>query len=141
MFTVICLALSSLRIKDFLALPKLSFELTDLWQSQPEWISHQIINSPLSYFFVVAVSAKLCPTHLRSDELQPTRLLCPWDSPGNNTGAGCHFLLQGIFLTQESNPHLLHWHTDSLPLNHQRSYLFGTIKIPRLPRVTIGVIF
>ena len=27
------------------------------------------------------------------------RLLCPWDSPGKNTGVGCHFLLQGIFLT------------------------------------------
>ena len=26
------------------------------------------------------------------------RLLCPWDSPGKNTGVGCHFLLQGIFL-------------------------------------------
>ena len=25
---------------------------------------------------------------------QPTRLLCPWDSPGKNTGVGCHFLLQ-----------------------------------------------
>ena len=35
-----------------------------------------------------------------------------------NTGAGCHFLLQGIFLTQGSNPcllHLLHWQVDSLP--------------------------
>ena len=32
------------------------------------------------------------------------RLLCPWDSPGNVTGVGCHFLLQGIFLTQGSNP-------------------------------------
>ena len=30
------------------------------------------------------------------------RLLHPWDSPGKNTGVGCHFLLQGIFLTQES---------------------------------------
>ena len=40
--------------------------------------------------------------------LQPARLLCPWDSPGKNTGVGCHFLLQGIFLTQGSNPHLLH---------------------------------
>ena len=29
----------------------------------------------------------------------PARLLCPWDSPGKNTGVGCHFLLQGIFLT------------------------------------------
>ena len=37
-----------------------------------------------------------------------TRLLCPWDSPGRNTGVGCHFLLQRIFLTQGSNPDLLH---------------------------------
>ena len=29
---------------------------------------------------------------------------------------GCHFLLQGIFLTQELNPGLLHWQEDSLPL-------------------------
>ena len=36
------------------------------------------------------------------------RLLRPWDSPGKNTGVGCHFLLQGIFLTQGSNPGLLH---------------------------------
>ena len=31
-----------------------------------------------------------------------------WDSPGKNTGVGCHALLQGIFLTQGSNPGLLH---------------------------------
>ena len=45
------------------------------------------------------------------------RLLCPWDFPGENTRVGCHALLQGIFLTQESNPHLLfsHW-VSSLPL-------------------------
>ena len=43
--------------------------------------------------------------------LQPARLLCPWDSPGKNTGVGFHLLLQRIFLTQGSNPcslHLLH---------------------------------
>ena len=34
--------------------------------------------------------------------------LCPWDFPGKNTGVGSHFLLQGIFLTQGSNPGLLH---------------------------------
>ena len=39
--------------------------------------------------------------------LQPTRLLCPWKSPGRNTGVGCHSLLQGVFLTQGSNPGLL----------------------------------
>ena len=32
---------------------------------------------------------------------------CPWNFPGKNTGVVCHFLLQGIFLTQESNLHLL----------------------------------
>ena len=34
-----------------------------------------------------------------------------------NTGVGCHFLLQGIFPTQGSNLHLLHWQLDSLPLS------------------------
>ena len=37
----------------------------------------------------------------------PSRLLCLWNFPGKNTGAGCHFLLQGIYLTQESSLHLL----------------------------------
>ena len=51
--------------------------------------------------------------------LYPSRLRCPWDSPGKDTGVGCHFLLQGIFLTQGSNPCLLcllHWQVGSLPL-------------------------
>ena len=48
----------------------------------------------------------------------PTRLLCPWNFLGKNTGVGCHFPLQGIFLTQGSNPCLLHWQADSLPLSY-----------------------
>ena len=40
---------------------------------------------------------------LQPHGLQPTRLLCPWDSPGKNTGVGCHFLLQGMFQIQGSN--------------------------------------
>ena len=36
---------------------------------------------------------------LRPHGLQPTRLLCPWASPGKNTGVGCHLLLRGIFPT------------------------------------------
>ena len=52
------------------------------------------------------------------------RLLCPWDSPGKDTPVGCLFLLQRVFPTQGSNPHLLqlrhciqilHW------LSHQGS--------------------
>ena len=42
-----------------------------------------------------------------SHELQPTRLLCPWDFLGKNTGVGCHALLQGIFSTQGLNLALL----------------------------------
>ena len=49
--------------------------------------------------------AKSCPT-LATPWTVPARLLRPWDSPGKNTGVGCHFLLQGIFLTQGSNSHL-----------------------------------
>ena len=33
---------------------------------------------------------------------QPTRLPRPWDSPGKNTGVGCHFLLQGVKVKSES---------------------------------------
>ena len=44
------------------------------------------------------------------------KLFCPWDSPGKNAGVGCHALLQGIFLTQGSNAHFLHWQASSLPL-------------------------
>ena len=44
--------------------------------------------------------------------------LSPWDFPGKNTGVGCHFLPQRIFLTQGSNPCLLLWQVDSLPLSH-----------------------
>ena len=36
-----------------------------------------------------------------------TRLLSPWGSPDKNTGVGCHARLQGIFLTQGSNLHLM----------------------------------
>ena len=53
--------------------------------------------------------------------LQPTRLLCPWDFPGKNTGVGCHFLLQGIFPTQGSNSGLLHCRQILYHLRHQGS--------------------
>ena len=47
--------------------------------------------------------------------------LCPWDFPGNSPGVGCHFLLQGIFLTQGSNPGLLHCRQTLNRLSHQGS--------------------
>ena len=45
-----------------------------------------------------------CPTLCNPMDLQPASLLCPWDSPGRNTGVGCYVLLQGIFSTQGHEP-------------------------------------
>ena len=58
---------------------------------------------------------------LRPYGLESTRLLCLWDFPGKNTGMGCHFILQGIFLTQGWIPVLLHCRQFLYRLSHQRS--------------------
>ena len=51
------------------------------------------------------------------------RLLHPWDFLGKSSGVGCHFLLQGIFPTQGSNPGLLHCRQTLSRLSHQRSQI------------------
>ena len=59
-----------------------------------------------------------CPTLCDPVDWLP-RLLNPWDSPGKNTGVGCHFLLQGVFPARGWNTcflHLLRWKAGSLPL-------------------------
>ena len=48
--------------------------------------------------------------------LQSARLFCLWNLQARDTGVGCHFLLQGIFLTQGSNLSLMRWQVDSSPL-------------------------
>ena len=58
---------------------------------------------------VICVSRSVMSNSLGHHGLLPARFLCPWDFPGKNTGVGCHFLFQGIFPIQGSNPHLLHW--------------------------------
>ena len=62
-----------------------------------------------------------CPTLCDPMDCSPPRLLCPWNSPGKNTGVGCHSLLQGIFPTQESNLCLLHRRQILYQLSHQES--------------------
>ena len=82
----------------------------------------KIIKSPMvmSHYFIKTLRAKLlCHVCVTLWTVWPTRLLCPWDSPGKNTGMGCHFLFQGIFPNQRPNPCplcLLHWQADSSPL-------------------------
>ena len=61
-------------------------------------------------------NAKECSSEVTQLCLTPcTRLLCPWDFPGKNSGVDCHFLLQEIFLTRASNLSLPASQADSLP--------------------------
>ena len=67
--------------------------------------------------YILHMFTQPCPTlcHHKDCNLPG---LSPWNFPGKNTGVGCPFLLQGIFLTQGLNPSFLsflHWQVDSLP--------------------------
>ena len=53
-------------------------------------------------FAAAAESLQSCPTLCDPHRWQPTRLPRPWDSPGKNTGVGCHFLLQCMEVKSES---------------------------------------
>ena len=65
--------------------------------------------SPLSHYcyftfcfhVLCLVDCSLMSNSLQPRGLQPFRLLCLWDSPGKNTGVGCHALLQGISLPRD----------------------------------------
>ena len=82
-----------------------SLKESDLMEATQHMLSHSVV---------------FCS--LRPRGLKPARLFCPWDFfLGKNSGVGCHFLLQGIFLTQGLNPRLLHQQVDSLQLIHMRS--------------------
>ena len=63
-----------------------------LLMSHCESVTHSVVSDPL-----------------RPHGPLPTRLLCPWDSPGKSTGVGCRALLPGVFLTPGSNPCPLQW--------------------------------
>ena len=55
------------------------------------------------------------------DSSQPCGLYSPWNSPGQNTGVGSLFLLQGVFPTQGSNPGLPHCRQTLYQLSHKGS--------------------
>ena len=83
-------------------------------------------------FLALHTFVPVVPTHLLDSSvmsnslqphgLQPSRLLCPWDFPGNRTGVDCHFLLQGIFPIQGSNPGLPHCRQTLYCLSYQGSH-------------------
>ena len=81
---------------------------------------HQALVTPVQFWnFRCVCACSVLSDSLWPHELQPPRLLCPWDFQGKITGVGCHFPLQGIFPTEGLNLgllHLLNLQVDSLPL-------------------------
>ena len=70
---------------------------------------------------VCSVSHSVMSNSLQPHWLYSVRLFCPWNSPGENSGVGCHSLLQGIIQTQGLNPGLLHCRQIVYHLSHQGS--------------------
>ena len=61
--------------------------------------THMYVNALL---LLLLLSRSVVSNSVQPHRRQPTRLPCPWDSPGKNTGVGCHFLLQCIEVKTES---------------------------------------
>ena len=66
--------------------------------------------------------AQSCPTLCGPKDCSAPRRLGPWGFPGQDTGVVCHFLLQGIFLTQGSNPDMLHCPRQNIYHMHDKSH-------------------
>ena len=74
-----------------------------------DWTELNIVTGCWYWYVASVVSDSVWP-----HRLQPTRFRCPWDSPGKNTGMGCHFLLQCMKVKSESEvtqscPRVLEW--------------------------------
>ena len=69
----------------------------DEWIKKMDYIYIYIYIHTLLLLLSRFSRVRLCATHRR----QPTRLPRPWDSPGKNTGVGCHFLLQCMKVKSE----------------------------------------
>ena len=72
------------------------------------------------------VSCSVVSDSLQPHGLKPTSLLCPWNSPGKNTGVGSYSLLRGIFPIQGSNLGLSYWGQILYHLSHQGTPLIDS---------------
>ena len=112
-------------------LPRHSLSKGSFLKEKGIWVLPQLCES---------VSHSFVSNSLQPHGLYSTRLLCPWASPGENTGVGCHSLLQGIFSTQGLNPGLLHCRRTLYDLSHQGSQSSGdaVAKAERVDCATAG---
>ena len=80
---------------------------TSPWDQHPctaQLSTHSLIHSSFMtkvYCCCCCLATKFYLTLFQPRGLQPARIHCPWDSPDKNTRVGCHFLLQGIFPTNQ----------------------------------------
>ena len=98
----------------------LSLQHHGLYSPQPNLLPFSAL-TPRSTNCHGRLVAKLCPP-LATLWTVAFGLLCPWGSPGKNTGVCCRFLLQGIFPTQGLNLGLLHCSWILHSLSHQGSF-------------------
>ena len=77
-----------------------------------------VFSTYIKRVYILLFSCEVMSDFFHPMDLQPARLLCPWDFPDKSTGVDCPSLLQGIFLTQGSNLHLLNWQAGSLPWSY-----------------------
>ena len=92
----------------------LPWRITEVAQAAPRMLH-------IHFHYFESVSRSAVSDSLPPLGLQPSRLLCPQNSPGKNTGVGSNSLLQGTFLTQGWNPGLLHCRWILYWLSHQGS--------------------
>ena len=72
--------------------------IQERWRKAPPLISDPRLGELLP---LLPPSRSVVSDSVRPQRPQPTRLRCPWDSPGKNTGVGCHFLLQCMKVKSE----------------------------------------
>ena len=110
--------------------PSLGFSRQEHWSGLP-------FPSPMHESEKWKWSRSVVSDSSRPHGLQPTRLLHPWDFPAKNIEVDCHFLLQGIFLTQGTNLCLLHcrFFTTESPEEPLLNYLIMFIDLIFLPHV------
>ena len=70
--------------------------LMDVWQG--EEIEEKVVWGKNAIMLFLLFSCSVVSDSLQPHGLQPSRLLCPWEAPGKNTGAGCYFLTNGFYL-------------------------------------------
>ena len=113
---------------DFLCLPSSFLYLSGCAGS---WLQH-VGSLCVCVCECVCVSRSVVSNCLRPHGLYLARLLCPWNSPGKNTGVGSLSLLQGIFPTQRLNPGLLHCRQILYHLSYQGSPVYINVSLLQL---------